>query len=104
MGGIYVNLEKGFGHYVSTNGAVFSRLELATMKRVNFDTDTLGIYFSANRKFEMFKDKAMLWDAVSATTGDVKIVELNFETGEMTDHGVVKTADRKVTTLISVGG
>lgn len=104
QGGAYSKIEKGFAHCVGPQATKFTRLDLSSMTFSHFDTDALGYYFSSNRKFEIFKDKAMLWGAVSTANSDVKVLELNFETGLVRDHGTISAGDRQVIELVPVGG
>jgi len=103
-GATYARLEGENAFCVNGSGNIFSRLNVATNTMKHFNTDSIGYFFSAGRKFEMFKDKAMLWGAVSTANSDTKIIELNFDTGNVVDHGTIKTGDRKVTELVVVGG
>lgn len=82
------------------NANIFTRVDLKTGEWKSFNTDTLGYYFGPNRSFNMYKDRVMLWDAVSTGTSDVRIVELNFDTGAVVDRGVVVAGNRQVVRLI----
>lgn len=103
-GQLHAKMEKGIATCVNDRGNLFSRLKISDMTTTVFDTDKLGFFFSAGRKFEIFQDKAMLWGAVSSSNGDVKVMELNFETGQVKDHGVISVNGRKVVELVPVGG
>lgn len=103
-GANFARIEGENAFCVNATGNIFTRLNLATNTLRYFNTDTTGYFFSAGRKYEMFKDRAMLWGAVSLVNSDTKILELNFDTGMVTDHGTIKTGDRKVTELVVVGG
>jgi hypothetical protein len=99
----YVNMANGFVHCVNQTGNIFTRLKLDDLSITRFDTDQLQFFFSAGKKYEIFQDKAMLWGAVSTSNGDIKVMELNFDTGTVKDHGVISVGTRKVVELVPVG-
>jgi hypothetical protein len=103
-GPIYSRLTSdGLGICVGPSANIFSRINVASGKIDYFNTDTLGIFNSPSRKFEIYQDRVVLLEAVSTATADVKIIEMNFDTGAVTDHGTVQSADRKVVSLVPMG-
>jgi len=86
----------------SAIGNIFARVDVATGQTVAFNTDQLGLYFSAARTFHVTQSKAMLMDAVDGS-GNARMIELNFETAQVIDHGVIKADDRQVVDLVPIG-
>jgi hypothetical protein len=103
-GALYSRLTSdGMAICAGAHGNIFARFDVNTGALVYFNTDNLGIFNSPSRKFDVYQDRVMLLEAVSTATADVKIIELNFNTGLMTDHGTVQVADRKVVSLVPTG-
>lgn len=87
----------------SAKGNIFTRVNFNTGQMTTFNTDALGFFFSAARTFQVTSKRAILSDAVD-TSGSIRMMELNFETGQVVDLGVVATGNRQVTALVPVGG
>lgn len=93
----------GIALTVNEIGNIYTRYNVNTNELRYFNTDTTGYYFSRSRAAQVFKDRVMLLDAVSLVSSDVRIVEMNFDTNQVIDRGVVIVGDRKVVKLVTAG-
>jgi len=95
----YVRLWGHFAYAVDNNMDNFVRFDINTGTGVSVSLNSKG-YLA--KSFQVFKNSAMV-EIVNAANSDKKFVENNFETGAVTDRGVISLGNRTVDTFTSIG-
>lgn len=99
-GGTYVRLWGKYAYAVDRDKNIFVRYDLDTGTGVGFNISNSG--FLA-KDFKVFKDLAMV-EVVQSSTSDRKYVELNFDSNQLIERGVITSGGRTVDTFTPTGG
>ena len=83
-------------HTVDRESELFSRFNLDNGAYVQFDISNRGYIV---QDFILFKDVALV-EVLDSSDSNIKYLELNFETGEIIDRGVIENSDYRVITII----
>tara|TARA_B100000212_G_scaffold294345_1_gene237026 strand:- start:1278 stop:3638 length:2361 start_codon:yes stop_codon:yes gene_type:complete len=87
---------KNMIHTVDSESELFSRFNLDNDEYVQFDLSNREYIV---RDFILFKD-VVLVEVLDSSDSNIKYLELNFETGEIIDRGVIENSDYRVVTII----
>ena len=95
----YVRLWGRYAYAVDSNADNFVRYDMSTGKSVAISLTSMGYLVKG---FTVFRDLVML-EVVNSLNSDKKFVEINFETGAVTDRGVISLGGRSVDTFVPFG-
>lgn len=87
---------KNMIHTVDSESELFSRFNLDNGAYVQFDLSNRGYIV---QDFILFKDVALV-EVLDSSDSNIKYLELNFETGEIIDRGVIENSDYRVITIV----
>jgi uncharacterized protein YjbI with pentapeptide repeats len=92
----YSRLSGQYAFTVDRNMSNFVRYDIKNATGVAINLDTNGFL---GKSFIVYKNLAMV-EVVNASNSDRKYIELNFDTGLITDRGVISSGSRTVDTFI----
>ena len=98
-GGKYVRLWGRYAYAIDKNADNFVRYDVSTGKGVAVSLASKGYIVKG---FTVFRDLAMV-EVVNSLNSDKMFVEVNYETGAVTDRGVISLGGRSVDTFIPIG-
>jgi len=97
--GKYLRLWGRYAYAIDKNTDNFVRYDISTGKGVAISLNSMGYIVKG---FTVFRDLVML-EVVNSMNSDKKFVEINFETGAVTDRGVISLGGRSVDTFVPFG-
>ena len=102
----YARISKNFAYCVATssgNGVpnYFARYNIQNGTKIGVNLDNFG--FLASGGYQVFEKNAFA-TITNTSNSDVQYVEINLETGAVTDRGVITVGTRKVTKLVPISG
>lgn len=95
----YTRLFSNYGYTVDSDKAIYVRHDFRTGKTVSVNMTELGYL---PKDFIVYKDTAMV-EVINSANSDRKYVEVDFNTGLVSDRGVISQGTRQVDTFIKIG-
>lgn len=95
-----VKMAAQFVYTVNVNTSIFVRFDIANQTVTVVDLDPLGYL---TQSYTIFKDLAFV-EITNSANSDKMYVEINFETGEVIDRGVITEGSRTVVSFTPISG
>ncbi len=95
-----VKMAGQFAYTVNVNSSIFTRFDIANQTGTVVDLDPLGYL---TQSYTIFKDLAFV-EITNSANSDKMYVEINFDTGEVIDRGVITQGSRAVVSFTPISG